>query len=132
MITSTAMGGICPQSLSKTWLAQWGKQPHSMDAGQRVDIAHHIGMLIMESNQAGALQWGSSIYLQVVQQSVRAVTWEDCPPDNGAGLGFAELVEGDIPMRDVPRGNAPRRGKLTHLAPRGARPLPQPPGGSAV
>ena len=61
-----------------------------MDSSQRVDIAHHIGMLMIQANNAGALQWGSSIYLKVIKQSSEVLPYEERHLDDGVGLGFNE------------------------------------------
>ena len=55
-----------------SWMTQWAHQADAMDAGQRTDIAHHIGLLIIQANKAGALDWGSTIYRQAILQTAEA------------------------------------------------------------
>lgn len=90
-----------------TWLARWAHEPDSLDASQRVDVTHNIGLLIVQANNAGVLQWGSSIYLQALQQSaLAAASYEDRPPGNGVGIGLNKPLGGDIQMREAmpPKG----------------------------
>ena len=98
-----------------------------MNAGQKVNIAHHIGLMIIQANKAGALHWGSTIYQQAVQQSVEMLPYEERHPDNGVGLGFNDPWEETSKCGMLLEAMLPEGANQSVQLPRGLGYYPVPP-----